>query len=491
MSTNIIAPAALNERFTVWTNTAGEPVQKALREMTGAEVLKAGEWLEDECERLAEASDKLKALTDPLHQRDPAGVTQAENGDPGGVGGDYGRDAAVAGTDKHDPIPGTETLLAQAAEGRSMSTDDNGVHTPPEDQPEIDALPDNLAALWLEHFAQILPTMQERGRVYLDVTSVHLFHPDLLAGLDWVQDAMAYEDDAINDDDDEPAEQPAPEAYEETPSDQVYGPLQTAYELFNRALFDSQLPDCLITLQRKARTKGYFARNRFSSMDGDAQTDEIAMNPAHFRVRPPRETASTLVHEMCHLWQHHFGTPRRPGYHDRQWAAKMLELGLQPSSTGAPGGKTTGYQVSHYILPDGRFDRAWATMERAGLAIGWGDAFTEGNGGERAKPKRLKFVCPNCGANVMGKATTDVRCNPCDVVMVSAGGAVEADHSGKRDLQELAKSLGYAVERTKRGHMKCKHPNGALVHVSASGDVRGQKNARADLQRGVHTPQRQ
>jgi hypothetical protein len=48
----------------------------------------------------------------------------------------------------------------------------------------------------------------------------------------------------------------------------------------------------------------------------------------------------------------------------------------------------------------------------------------------------------------MGKATTDVRCNPCGVVMVAAGGAVDTDHSGAHDLQLLAKSLGYAVERT-------------------------------------------
>jgi hypothetical protein len=76
-ATNIIAPAALNERFTVWLNTDGKPVQKALREMTGGEVLMAGEWLEEECERLAAASDKLRDLIAPLHERnarDPEAV---------------------------------------------------------------------------------------------------------------------------------------------------------------------------------------------------------------------------------------------------------------------------------------------------------------------------------------------------------------------------------------------------------------------------------
>jgi hypothetical protein len=43
---------------------------------------------------------------------------------------------------------------------------------------------------------------------------------------------------------------------------------------------------------------------------------------------------STLVHEMVHVWQETYGNPSRRGYHNRQWAEKMREVGLQPSSTG-------------------------------------------------------------------------------------------------------------------------------------------------------------
>jgi hypothetical protein len=32
----------------------------------------------------------------------------------------------------------------------------------------------------------------------------------------------------------------------------------------------------------------------------------------------------------------------------------MREIGLQPSSTGEPGGMETGQTVSHYIIPGGR-----------------------------------------------------------------------------------------------------------------------------------------
>lgn len=36
---------------------------------------------------------------------------------------------------------------------------------------------------------------------------------------------------------------------------------------------------------------------------------------------------STLVQEMVHLWQHHFGKPGRRRYLNKQWADKMDSLG--------------------------------------------------------------------------------------------------------------------------------------------------------------------
>ena len=46
-----------------------------------------------------------------------------------------------------------------------------------------------------------------------------------------------------------------------------------------------------------------------------------------------------LAHEMCHVWQQTRAKAPRRGYHDRQWAGKMREVGLQPSSTGEEGGE--------------------------------------------------------------------------------------------------------------------------------------------------------
>src|ERR1700751_1159081 len=57
--TKVIEPIAFNERFTLYLNAEGKPVQRTLREMTAGEVLQAMEW------QRAEAG-RLKAETAPF-----------------------------------------------------------------------------------------------------------------------------------------------------------------------------------------------------------------------------------------------------------------------------------------------------------------------------------------------------------------------------------------------------------------------------------------
>jgi predicted SprT family Zn-dependent metalloprotease len=52
------------------------------------------------------------------------------------------------------------------------------------------------------------------------------------------------------------------------------------------------------------------------------------MNPDTFTGRIDEDILSTLAHEMAHVWRQRDGTPPRRAYHDRQWAAKMREIGL-------------------------------------------------------------------------------------------------------------------------------------------------------------------
>lgn len=138
------------------------------------------------------------------------------------------------------------------------------------------------------------------------------------------------------------------------PTTQAYAELQAAYVHYNNALFDGKLPFCLITMQREKRTYGYFSSRRFGNKHDKTMTDEIAMNPSYFGVVPLLEILQTLVHEMAHLWQFHFGEPGRRGYHNKEWAEKMEAIGLMPSSTGKPGGKKTGERWPTTRLKAGR-----------------------------------------------------------------------------------------------------------------------------------------
>ena len=236
-----------------------------------------------------------------------------------------------------------------------------------------------------------------------------------------------------------------------TPTAQNYAELQRAYDHFNQALFSGSLPACLITLQREKRTCGYFSHQRFADLDGRT-TDEIALNPAYFAVVPLVETMQTLVHEMAHLWQSHFGTPGRGRYHNGEWADKMESIGLMPSSTGRPGGKRTGDCMADYAIEGGRFLLACADLVTRDFRLSWYDRFpaeehvavgqaSEGmqlsanvGGGSTPsqtvavmaslvmrppaaavavnKSNRIKYTC-SCGQNIWGKPGMRVLCELC------------------------------------------------------------------------------
>ena len=201
----------------------------------------------------------------------------------------------------------------------------------------------------------------------------------------------------------------------------TYTSLEAAYDFFNRELFGGTLPPCLITMQRHKGAYGYFSGERFASV-GDPQeiTDEIALNPAHFASRTPTATLSTLVHEMVHLWQHHSGKPSRTGYHNKEWAAKMREIGLMPSDTGQPGGKDTGQKVSHYIEAGGRFELACTAYLATGAAILYSDRAGDGDAAKTRKKKaasKTKYTCPGCGTNAWAKPGTNLVCGDCNEAM--------------------------------------------------------------------------
>lgn len=235
-----------------------------------------------------------------------------------------------------------------------------------------------------------------------------------------------------------------------TPTADLYGQLQQIAAHFNQALFEGTLPPLVITLQRSGSMTGYFSASRWLHVDGRT-VSELALNSAFFATRPLIALCQTVGHELCHLWQHIDGSASRPGYHNSIWAQKMMEIGLMPSSTGKPGGATTGQKMSDYPLPGGKFLNACKLLVTDGFTFTWLDQGhrmpldyrsavethfnLEGTiaeqllvpltsvfpNFERQPPIEIaneklktKYCCPSCQTKVWGKRGLAITCGDCN-----------------------------------------------------------------------------
>lgn len=157
---------------------------------------------------------------------------------------------------------------------------------------------------------------------------------------------------------------------------QFYEELQHVYDTFNDRLFNNELPECLITLQRINKNTGYWSENRFASIDdGNSYTHELALNPDYFGIRPLIDIFQTYAHELCHLKQAVHGTPSKRSYHNAEFSSYMREIGLITSDTGREGGKQTGEKMSDYPLNDGKFIKVCNELVEEGRIIKWYDKY--------------------------------------------------------------------------------------------------------------------
>lgn len=210
---------------------------------------------------------------------------------------------------------------------------------------------------------------------------------------------------------------------------------QLVYQYFNVRLFDGKLPGCNITNTRHRGTLGYFKRNAFADKSGIV-CHEISINPAGVAVYGDAEAFGTLAHEMGHLAREEFCPPNRTGkkgargYHDRQWAAVMQRIGLMPSDTGKPGGKKTGFRVSHYVIEGGPFDIACRELLLTYFEIPWADnpahidalaACPTGQTSEDLTPKstRARFICQQCDLKAWSRYSAKLDCGKCHLPLIA------------------------------------------------------------------------
>ena len=204
------------------------------------------------------------------------------------------------------------------------------------------------------------------------------------------------------------------------PSIEQMEAFQAAFDHFNQHLFAGTLPQVILNFSRSgAKTIAFYAPKRWENSKNGLEPvlDEISLSPK-FLGRSLEEVFSSLVHEQVHLWQFTYGRriPRR-SYHNREWAEKMVEIGLQPNDGN---GKMTGQKVSHQVIPNGPFHLAFQQLPEE-HQLPW-RVFIEGvhvDPGKTTKSgSRLKYTCTDCGLNVWGKPEIKVTCGECDLPMV-------------------------------------------------------------------------
>lgn len=204
-----------------------------------------------------------------------------------------------------------------------------------------------------------------------------------------------------------------------------YESLNRAFAFFNGELFDDRLPSVLLTFRKRGHCLGYYRHQAFASRVNEGLAiDEIALCINTFRDREDKDVLSILVHEMVHLWQFCFGRkiPRR-SYHNLEWTGQMLQVGLHPSDTGKPGGRTYGYSMMHYVIGGGAFDRAAGVLLGSGWQLHWEEnrSRLSPSGSEAqasGEQTRKKFMCAACGMAAWAKYSASLVCGTCSIAMI-------------------------------------------------------------------------
>lgn len=206
--------------------------------------------------------------------------------------------------------------------------------------------------------------------------------------------------------------------------------LQEITNYLDAYLFNGELPPCYITLTRNNKViGGYHATDQWENEHGD-NVPEIGINSNLLAEPDPLVLYNVLIHELIHLELSHKGQSGRVGYHNQAFAQRCDEIGLdiQVHDKGAKDGQRTGQAVSTSLKPNGKAEKAIASIptDLAYTAKHVLDIDDNGNPEQGSKPKiipapapapekksagtRTKYQCPQCGLAMWGKAGASVLC---------------------------------------------------------------------------------
>lgn len=184
----------------------------------------------------------------------------------------------------------------------------------------------------------------------------------------------------------------------------TYEFLYKAFDLFNYSLFNNELPECMITLQKKKETNnGHFVpiKTWFHEGNEEALAYEININPINMN-RPLDEVLETLLHEMVHYYctLNNIKDVKGNGVHTDLFCIQCESHGLNCEI----GGK--GYDLTS-LKPE--------VLEN-------NDDFIKSYEGKvyymyvEKKPVKknlFKYTCPMCGLKIYAKSDKNVVCGDC------------------------------------------------------------------------------
>jgi hypothetical protein len=166
-----------------------------------------------------------------------------------------------------------------------------------------------------------------------------------------------------------------------------------AFNYFNKELFEGKLPICVLTLNAKGASTGFFKSVNWKK--GEQDYHEICLNPVLLN-RTDDLVFQTLARLMVFLWQHTYGAPNSPGYCDSEYTKKMREIGLPCESE-------YGLNLRFGVDPKGKY----ASIRPEAM-----NNFFPLQNLEIPPPKktRIQHSCPKCGSKAMGAPGTRLIC---------------------------------------------------------------------------------
>lgn len=178
--------------------------------------------------------------------------------------------------------------------------------------------------------------------------------------------------------------------------------MEGIFDLLNKEVFESALSKVVITIQSDSKNKcnGWFTCGKVWKSE-DESYHEINIT-AEGLNRSPYEIASTILHEMCHLYasQNNIKDTSRGGtYHNTKYRDIALSHGLNCECTPKYGWTVTSLK-----------DEIASSISIKNIEI---SRMPEIKLGKKKKTSTRKYVCSECGLTVRATKELKLICGSC------------------------------------------------------------------------------